>query len=136
MSDRPSPSDPSAAPPFKVCPQCGRVWETLEDFLADEHLRVTGYQARLEDFQRGWYLFNHLGPDCLTTLAVPVVAFEPLFAAPRPARSLAGTRACECRCLTPEDLGRCQADCTGAPYREVLAMLVARLGTGTQTGEG
>ncbi len=62
---------------FKQCPLCGKVWNTIDEFLSDKELHLNGYQGnmkRLLDGRErfGLLLFTHCNEQCGTTLA-----FEP-----------------------------------------------------------
>jgi len=64
--------------PFKTCPNCSRLWKTLEDFLSDPELVLAGYQVAFEDLEGGLFYFNHLHNNCGTTLGLPVQEFTGL----------------------------------------------------------
>jgi len=61
--------------PFKICPNCQTVWETMEEFLADLELKMNGYQVHFDDLEGGLFFFTHQQEGCFTTLALPVTAF-------------------------------------------------------------
>ena len=62
---------------FKQCPLCGKVWNTIDEFLSDKELHLNGYQGNMKRLldgreQFGLLLFTHRAEQCGTTLA-----FEP-----------------------------------------------------------
>jgi hypothetical protein len=61
--------------PFKVCPNCNALWETMEAFLSDPELKMNGYQVHFDDLEGGLFFFTHLQEECFTTLAIPVTQF-------------------------------------------------------------
>ena len=61
---------------FKKCNMCMKSWDELNTFLADKDLHFCGYQASPDDPAKGLFLFNHIIPDCQTTLAIKVGLFQ------------------------------------------------------------
>jgi hypothetical protein len=66
---------------FKRCSFCGKQWETREEFLADNALRLEGYQW--DSLQvanglpaEGMLVFTHAEPQCGTSLAVAARNFK------------------------------------------------------------
>jgi hypothetical protein len=62
---------------FKTCPLCGKVWNTIDEFLSDTELHLNGYQGNMKRLldgreRYGLLLFTHRSEQCGTTLA-----FEP-----------------------------------------------------------
>jgi hypothetical protein len=67
--------------PFKKCPLCGKTWATREEFLADRHTRLNGYQCNSKRVREGLpangiLVFTHFEDACGTTLAVPASSFR------------------------------------------------------------
>ena len=58
--------------PFKICPNCKVVWETIDEFLSDPKTGLAGYQVDSEDLEGGLFFFTHQQKGCFTTLAIPV----------------------------------------------------------------
>ena len=66
---------------FKRCTFCGKQWETREDFLADNELRLDGYQwdsmQVVSGFPpEGMLVFTHSIVQCGTSLAVAAQNFK------------------------------------------------------------
>jgi hypothetical protein len=118
---RPETSDSlPAATPVATCPECGRAWQRVGDLLRDPTIRIEGYRASPEDFDRGQFVFSH---GCTEKVVVSVRRFA------RPAfrgRSLIGTHACPGLCYYESSLLPCLARCEGARYRRILGRLRSR----------
>ncbi|MCM2323917.1 MAG: hypothetical protein NDJ90_11715 [Oligoflexia bacterium] len=111
---------------FKKCTGCGQNWATRAVFLADSMVELVGYQARLDDIERGIFLFTHLRQGCKTTMGIRVLAFKDLHREKRRSSSSQAknnTPECEGHCLHVDDLDRCTADCANAWIRELLQTL-------------
>jgi hypothetical protein len=60
---------------FKRCPLCSKEWKTIEAFLGDGHVRLSGYQWNKKKIREGHeanglLLFSHSVMECGTTLAI------------------------------------------------------------------
>jgi hypothetical protein len=105
---------------FKQCPICQTFWESVRDFLEDEHIRLIGYQTNFRKLESGLLLFNH---DCETTLSLKVQAFAYLYDGPVFTKHLAGTEACPGYCLHRNELRPCPEQCECAYVREILEII-------------
>ncbi|MFN3134693.1 MAG: hypothetical protein ACK44H_03875 [Candidatus Kryptonium sp.] len=61
---------------FKKCPMCKNVWETRDEFLNDENLKLIGYQKYMGLYGGGYLLFKHKTKSCGTTIAVKATSFS------------------------------------------------------------
>lgn len=107
--------------PFKVCPNCGFVWNSRESLLADPTVVLAGYQASFVDLSAGYFLFQHERPECGTSMAVEAGRFldlydGPIFQEHRDER-------CPGFCLKSDNLERCSVPCECAFVREVLQVV-------------
>jgi len=99
------------------CTGCGKSWDRLGAFLADDEVKFEQYKACLDDFLKGAFVFTH---RCGQTVAIPVARF----ARPRNrARNLAGTHACPGMCYHESSSAPCSAVCEGSTYRRVARRL-------------
>jgi len=105
---------------FKICSRCGFVWTGRAPFLGDPTLHLIGYQVHFEELSAGLFLFNH---NCGTTLSVPAIEFQDLYAGPMFTERLTGTEGCQESCLHDDDLRPCPAKCECAYVREVLQVI-------------
>lgn len=114
-------------PPFKTCPKCGVVWQTLKDFLVDPALEQTGYQVNFTDLRGGLFYFTHTAEGCETTMAVPVEQFTSLsdrtFLANCQTEEQEG---CSNHCIRKEDLSLCPVECECVWVREVMQIIKER----------
>ncbi len=115
---------------FKRCNNCGMKWATREEFLADDAVRIFGFQANPAFPTRSAYLFDHNPQDrpCRSTIAVEAEAFLDFYEGPWTESVIMTGQECEGHCALVEDLEGCERDCRFAPYRTVLR-IIAR-GTG------
>ena len=108
---------------FRFCKHCGKIWPDRESFLADSELSLSGCQVETDDPARSLVLFDHRAPNCGTTLAVEVNAFDDLYDGPRHKVNWAPSAKCYGMCFDPEDLSTCPAECRNAYVREILKIL-------------
>ena len=59
-----------ASNPFKQCPCCTHTWQTRDEFLGDENLRLIGYQPDFDSLEFGLFLFTHEVKSCGSSLAM------------------------------------------------------------------
>ncbi len=88
---------------------------------------MAGYQANLEQNERGLFLFTHHELDCGTTFSVKVLLFMDLYHGPEYPTSKFGSDECEGRCLKLEDLNICFAQCRNARVRGALQEILKRM---------
>lgn len=113
--------------PFKTCPNCGVVWETLDAFLSDSELEQAGYQVNFVDLRGGLFYFTHLVEGCGTTMAVPVGQFTSLSNRPVLANRRTEEHAsCSNLCVRKGDLSPCPAECECVWVREVMQAIKER----------
>lgn len=109
-------------PAFKLCSGCGYEWLTMEEFILDQRLTVTGYQAVFGEVEYGVYMLTHARPECMSSISVSVGMFSRL----RPHQQYeAGflDPKCESRCFSQQDLAPCKVDCSMKWARDVLQCL-------------
>jgi hypothetical protein len=106
---------------FKICPNCGHVWENREKFLKDDDVTLVGYQVQFKVLTAGMFLFNH---SCRGTMALEVSAFEDLYDGPIFQDRATGTGDCPGYCLERHILDPCPAKCECAFVREIIQLLV------------
>lgn len=61
---------------FKMCPKCGKIWKTKSQFkssVASGEFELLGIQQCPNHDEKSLYLYTH--NECLTTLAIPTVAY-------------------------------------------------------------
>ena len=105
---------------FRVC-SCGKEWASRDDFVGDPRIKVIGYQVNFEDLKEGFFLFNHLVPECMTTLAMPAGDFLDLYSGTIfQGRQKLGGEGCGGHCLHSGDIRPCPAKCECAFVRKVL----------------
>jgi hypothetical protein len=110
---------------FKTCTGCGCQWRSRDDFLSDPQVAMIGYQVHFEDLKTGLFLFNHLAPQCRTTVAIAAGEFTDLYAGPVFAGKMQGKATCPGYCLRRESLDACSTHCECAYVREVLHVIRA-----------
>ena len=111
---------------FKICPTCSKSWETLQDFLADPELELSGYQVNFADLKGGFFYFSHLHETCGTTLAIPVKDFTGL--SNRPMLTSRGTQpdCCLGLCVRRNEIGPCPLECECVWVREIMQIIRTR----------
>jgi hypothetical protein len=72
------------------------------------------------DHKYNFYYFNHLCPNCGSTILIPVMEFLPYVNEPVPDLVRTGMEDCERHCLKIDDLAECSAPCRYAPFRRLL----------------
>jgi hypothetical protein len=110
-------------PPFKTCPYCSKVWNTLEDFLSDPELELAGYQVAFEDLEGGLFFFTHIQKNCGTTLAIKVRDFISLSSRPIVAARTKKPEGCSNLCVRQGALEPCPIECECVWVREILQVI-------------
>ncbi len=105
---------------FKQCSKCNEKWETREDFLNDEGLKLLGYQVNFEELELGIILFNH---SCLSTIGIHAKGFADLYDGPVFAMRETGGEQCPEYCLDQSNLMPCAVECECAYVREILQII-------------
>jgi hypothetical protein len=105
---------------FKVCTNCGEVWETRGSFMRDAGLSLIGYQVDFRQLTAGLFLFNHA---CHSTIAVRVEEFVDLYRGEVFQTRATGTDQCPGHCLHRNNLDPCPARCECAFVREIIQVL-------------
>ena len=108
---------------FKVCPTCGHIWQSRNDFIMSDDVNIVGYQSNISDIEKGMFLFNHNVENCGSTIALRVRDFMDLYTGPTFLQPKVGTGECEKRCLEYSDIERCNANCRHAYIREIIQFL-------------
>ena len=108
---------------FKVCPTCSKPWNTLEDFLSDPELELTGYQVNFAELEGGLFYFTHEHETCGTTLAIPVKQFTNL--SNRPFLALHGEqpKCCPNLCMRAGSMDPCPVECECGWVREIMQLI-------------
>jgi hypothetical protein len=108
---------------FKECTTCGTVWSEREEALSDPSFQFVGYDPDYREMQEGLFLFNHLRPDCNTTLAVKADEFADLYTDPVFATCDHETDDCEAFCLRGGEPETCHLECDCA-FVEAISKMV------------
>ena len=106
--------------PFKLCPTCSKPWETLEDFLTDSELELSGYQVNFADLKGGLFYFTHLPNNCGTTLAIAVNEFVSLSTRPMLTSHTDKPACCPDLCVRQGALDPCPVECECIWVREIM----------------
>lgn len=106
--------------PFKTCKVCDHLWPTRDSFVADDEIRLIGYQANIMAVEKGLFLFNH---SCDGTLSINAMEFADLYDGPVYAEHKTGNSECPGYCLYVNDLRPCPAKCDCAFVRNILQLL-------------
>jgi len=111
---------------FKKCPMCSHLWQTREEFLNSPDIKLIGYQAAFNNPEKGLYLFNHMDPNCGSTLSIQVSLFRDLYVGPVYDRPKTGTEECQRHCLNLRNLQPCSAHCSLAYIREIMQLILKK----------
>ncbi len=109
---------------FKKCTGCGHRWEKREDFISDPHVKLIGYQVNFDDLDTGYFMFNHLVPKCLTTIAMHTALFRDLYGGEVYHMRATGSFKCPGHCLHVDNLKVCPAKCECNFVREVMQVIL------------
>jgi ssDNA-binding Zn-finger/Zn-ribbon topoisomerase 1 len=102
---------------------CNKCWKDLHDFLHDNTLTFTGYQAYPKHPEKGNFLFTHEKENCGTTLSLKIQKFKELLGQDIELLpfTLGEDPDCDERCMSEEDLTPCPAkNCNGVIIRELI----------------
>ena len=116
----------AALEPFKTCPFCQSVWSDRGGFLADTSVLLVGYQANVRLPENGIFIFQHLAPECGTSLALRVIVFSDLYTGPKHPGLAFETPSCEKHCIKVDDLAGCSARCSAAYVRQLMQAILQR----------
>lgn len=105
---------------FMVCTNCGFSWKGRENFLADNGVKIIGYQVNFEQLKAGFFLFNHI---CGTTFTLDVHSFEDLYNGDIFTDKVTGSDQCPGHCLHKSNLEPCPVKCECAFVREIIQVL-------------
>ena len=111
---------------FKICSTCQSSWDNRDSFIDDRNLKFLGYQACLEDLDKGLFLFNH---NCGSTIAVTINLFYDLYSGPIWQEPLMNSEICPGYCLIEKEHRTCPNKCNCAHIRKVMHLLVEKMGT-------
>lgn len=111
--------------PFKVCTNCGYVWQDRETFLSDPSLHLDGYQVNFIDLEEGLFLFTHTIEECGSTIALPAGRFTDMHDGPLFEENVRGKEGCDGSCLHTGVIDPCKAKCECAYVRDVLQTVKA-----------
>ncbi|MEI6167022.1 MAG: hypothetical protein WCS52_07490 [bacterium] len=109
---------------FKKCTGCGHHWGSREAFLSDPAIKLIGYQVNFVELETGYFLFNHLDPACLTTLALPVAQFRNMYQGEVYDIRMTGSVKCPGHCLHDKNMTACPAKCECSFVREVMQVVL------------
>jgi hypothetical protein len=105
---------------FMTCTNCRHVWETRDQFLSDNSIKILGYQVDFVDLEEGLFLFCH---DCGTTLSIPAAEFRDLYHGPVFSERLVQQNDCMGYCHERIELRACPLQCECAYIREILQII-------------
>ena len=108
---------PSLETLFKECSNCGKCWNSRDDFLGDPGMVIIGYQVHFRELTQGLFLFNH---ECGGTLALPAKVFADLYRGPIFSTQAAGTDECPLYCIREKELRSCPVKCECGYVREII----------------
>lgn len=106
--------------PYKVCPFCKQAWGSIDEFLSDPELILSGYQVAFEDLFGGLFMFTHMHEGCGTTMSVAVMKFTSLTNQPILKKRTEPSEKCPGMCMRQNDLSPCPVECECNWVREVL----------------
>ena len=109
---------------FKKCPHCGQIWQSREEFLADKHIKIIGYQVNFQELELGLFLFNHF--TCKTTMSLEAGQFTDLYEGPVIKLRNTGSESCPEYCLHKSELRSCPAECECAYVRDIIQTIQLR----------
>ena len=112
---------PTPPTPFKICPACGTIWQTRDDFLKDRDVTIKGYQVNFNHLEMGLFFFDH--EKCRTTAALKASQFTDLYSGPIFQENMAGSDECPEYCLKESNLQPCPNSCECAYVRNVLQII-------------
>ena len=108
---------------FLTCSCCGFTWKSRKEFLADETLKLNGYQVNLLSLEDGLFLFTHNVQGCCTTLAVKVNEFSDMHTGENYTERRTDQEDCPGYCRNEKFLGRCEAKCECAYVRNIIQVI-------------
>ena len=114
---------------FKKCNLCQSEWASFQDFTNDKNLRFIGYQAHFNKPDEGLFLFNHMNPDCMTTMSLKInVFFEPLNFYGKMGAFEPHGPGCTGNCADESNLDACKNKlCNGRSLRELIQKLTEKM---------
>jgi len=110
---------------FKKCSGCVQQWKTRDEFLSDPQVKLIGYQINFEALKAGFFMFNHMKPECLTTLALQTGLFSDLYRGEVYHERLSGTETCPGYCQHSGNLKACPVKCECGFVREVMQIILS-----------
>ena len=105
---------------FKTCTNCGKQWGRRDAYLADSDVVLIGYQANFADLDAGIFLFQHMVPECETTLAVELAEFTDMHDGPVFEVRKEDTADCPGYCKVKSNLEPCDQKCECAYVRKII----------------
>lgn len=108
---------------FKICPNCGEVWSTQDDFIKDKRLELNGYKSDFEKLEFGLFFFTHKKEKCFSTMALEVNYFMNLYKGMIFSDRKTDGPECPRYCLDQEQLARCDTLCECAFVREIIHII-------------
>ena len=122
--------------PFKTCSKCGKIWNSISDYILDKTLVINGYQANFVQPENGLILATHHEYDCDSTLSVYAQSIRHLSASETYQTLNKGKDTCKMLCVDQGNLEYCGAECSMAWVREVIQyMREHRMPEGYRAGE-
>ncbi len=109
---------------FKKCSGCGHDWDTRDGFMSDPLVNLIGYQVNFDALETGYFMFNHLDPECLTTLALHTGLFRDLYHGEVYHEKKTGSVKCPGHCQISGNLKVCTAKCECSFVREVMRIVL------------
>jgi len=109
---------------FKKCTGCEYHWKTRKEFLSDPQVKLIGYQVNFDELKTGFFMFNHLKPECLTTVSLPTELFSDLYRGEVYHERMTGSVACPGYCQHSDNLKVCPVKCECSFVREVMQIVI------------
>lgn len=113
---------------FKHCNNCNASWNSLEDFICDKNVHLTGYQVNSNDPGKGLFLFIHDTRECQSTLAVKVEHINNYLHSDNPLIPFTPFKShCPAYCVDQNNLNACQNKlCKGSTIRQMLQEILKK----------
>jgi hypothetical protein len=104
----------------KNCKCGGAEWKTRDEFLKDESVKLTGYEANLDTPALGVLLFNHA---CGAVIPMHAEHFKDLHNGTKFTERKTGSKECPRYCHDKNELSPCTEQCECAWVREVIQLI-------------
>lgn len=105
---------------------CSTEWETRDEFLNDQLLKINGYGVDFAKLDCSLFYFTHTKECCFSTMTLEAKDFLDLYSGKKYAERRTGQEDCPEYCLDEKQLNRCDVLCEGAFNREVIKIIKER----------